>query len=308
MKISCDFCFRHCVIQDGELGWCRERKNVSGKLTSVNYAHFPAIAADPVEKKPLYHFLPGTLTLSIGAAGCNLSCDFCQNWELSQEKPRGEHIESDELISFALQNKYPSISFTYSEPLVWQDYIAETALKAKKHGIKTIMVSNGSFSSEALERLVPLIDAYNIDLKGDSEFYQSVCHGKIDPVLNTISYISGKEKHIEITTMIIEGVHSPSMIEKLGTSLRMAGISVWHLTRFFPHYKMLDRKPTSELFLSEIIKIAKNSGIPYIYPGNSSLSSPTICPRCKQIIRKGPGTTIKDGKCPHCGESIYGLW
>ena len=170
------------------------------------------------------------------------------------------------------------------------------------------MVSNGSFSSEALERLVPLIDAYNIDLKGDSEFYQSVCHGKIDPVLNAISYIAGKEKHIEITTMIIEGVHTPSMIEKLGTSLRMAGISVWHLTRFFPHYKMLDRKPTSELFLSEIIKIAKNSGIPYIYPGNSSLPSPTICPRCKQIIRKGPGTTIKDGKCPHCGESIYGLW
>ena len=304
MKARCDFCFRSCVIEEGNYGWCRVRKNENGKIISPYYGIIPAIAVDPVEKKPLYHFLPGTSTLSFGASGCNLSCDFCQNWELSQEVRKGSRINPDEAIQYALENDIPSISFTYSEPLVWQDYMLSLAAKAKDAGLRTIMVSNGSFSSDSLKRIIPYIDAYNIDVKGDGDFYKTICHGLLDPVLDAVGEIARQGKHIEITTMVIEGIHTPEMIREIEKEIYERGVQVWHLSRFFPQYKMNNRKPTSELYLARIIEVARESKIPYIYPGNSYLKAENSCPCCGKVL----GIPPRSGECPHCGERIYGVW
>ena len=263
----------------------------------------PAIAIDPVEKKPLHHFLHGTETLSLGASGCNLSCTFCQNWTLSQRLEEGRRIEPADVVSYALRYRLPSISFTYSEPLVWQDFMLDTARLAKDAGLKTIMVTNGSFSREALMRILPSIDAYNIDLKGDADFYSTICNGDIIPILDSIYEIARSSAHLEATTMIIEGVHDAAMVSKLGSMLHERGVAVWHLTRFFPAYRMSSRKPTSEDFLMRMIEAAEESGIEFIYPGNSRMRSMMRCPSCGKEI-----AAPEDGGCPHCGTSIYGVW
>lgn len=306
--MTCDFCFRHCTIEEGKTGWCRKRTLHDGKIISVGYGLIPAIAIDPVEKKPLYHFLPGSHTLSLGASGCNFSCDFCQNWTLSQNHEKGRFVDPEDAVAYALIKQIPSISFTYSEPIVWQDYMAEAAEMAHENRIRTIMVTNGSFSNEALERVIPLIDAFNVDLKGDESFYRDICHGEIGPVLDSIDAIEASGKHIEVTTMIIEGIHTEKMISQLGNALSDRGIQVWHLSRFFPHYKMNNINPTSELFLNRIINTARTSGIPFIYPGNSILAASTSCPQCGKMLRKQPGMSIRKGECPYCGYQIYGIW
>ena len=307
MKRICDFCFRHCTIDEGDYGWCRRRRNEDGKIVSVGYGRIPAMAIDPVEKKPLYHFLPGTKTLSIGASGCNLSCDFCQNWQLSQIHEEEEYTDERDVTAYAVLKGYPSISFTYSEPLVWQDFMLRAAESARRENLRTVMVTNGSFSREAIERIIPAIDAFNVDVKGDSTFYRSICHGELEPVLNAVKSIVDAGKHLEVTTMVIEGIHTAAMIKETGRILRDSGVQVWHLTRFYPAYKMNNREPTSELFLSDIIKEAKETGIPFIYPGNSVLSAPTVCPDCGRIVRQRPGGRI-NGECPYCGRTIYGIW
>ena len=273
--MRCDFCFRHCDISEGGWGWCNARTVRNGRLEDRAYGHLSSVTVDPVEKKPLYLFLPGTKTLSVAMEGCCLDCAFCQNHDIS----RSHHdslpfISPHDTVEYAVDNGIPSISFTYSEPLVWQDYVAETAKEAHKLGIKTVMVTNGEFSESALERLLPLIDAYNVDLKGGEDFYRSICHGEMKPVLDAIERISEYGSHIEVTTMLIEGIHTAEMVEKLGELLKARGIRVWHLSRFFPRYMMEDREPTSESFLLKMIETAMKSGIPYIYPGNSSLKVP----------------------------------
>ena len=306
MKTICDFCFRRCNLSEGERGWCRMRKCDGGKVVPEHYGEIPAIAIDPVEKKPLYHFLPGTMTLSFGASGCNLSCRFCQNWQLSQEHEDGG--SAGDAAAYAVLKGIPSISFTYSEPLVWQDWMIEAARTAAEDGIRTIMVTNGEASPEAIERLVPLISAFNIDLKGDDGFYRSICSGRIAPVLDMIGSVISHGKHAEITTMVIESIHTSRMISEMGKLLRNLGVSVWHLTRFFPQYKMNNIPPTSELYLAEMLKAAEESGIPFIYPGNSTLRARTSCPSCGHVLREAPGKPVGDGICPHCGTPVYGVW
>ena len=308
MKATCDFCFRECTIEEGGKGWCGMRECRNGTIISSRYSEIPAIAIDPVEKKPLYHFLPGTQTLSFGASGCNLNCLFCQNWQLSQEHENGDRIPEHLPAIYASEHAIPSISYTYSEPLVWQDWMLRSAEKAREMGIKTIMVSNGSFSDNALKRILPLIDAFNIDMKGDAVFYRDICHGQLKPVLKAIDEIQKNGKHIEVTTMLIEGTHTEKNIRLLGNELKDRNIQVWHLSRFYPQYKMINKNPTSELFLHRMIDIANESEIPYIYPGNSVLKADTRCPECGKVLRERPGEPIDGGICKYCGHRIYGLW
>ena len=300
----CDFCYRHCDISEGGYGYCQARTVRSGQLEDRNYGELAAAAIDPVEKKPLYHFLPGTRTLSVAMEGCSLSCAFCQNHEIAKGHHEGFPFTAPEALSeYAITHSIPSLSFTYTEPIVWQDYAMEAALSAKEHGLRTIMVTNGTFSNEALDRLLPLIDAYNIDLKGADGFYRDICKGSIAPVLDGIERIAGYGSHLEVTTLVIEGLHDEDMIRTLGRALRERGVHVWHLTRFFPAYRMSSRKPTSEDFLMRMIEAAEESGIEFIYPGNSRMRSMMRCPSCGKEI-----AAPEDGGCPHCGTSIYGVW
>lgn len=261
-----------------------------------------AFAIDPVEKKPLYHFHPGTKTLSIAEEGCNFFCSFCQNSGISQNHRERVVIDEETVVAIAVNEGTPSVSYTYSEPLVWQDYMLSTANLARKNGLANIMVSNGSFSDEALSRILPAIDAYNIDLKGDEDFYQKIAKGSSIPVRKAIEKIVKYGSHIEVTTLVIEGIHTPGMIRELGAFLEDAGVSVWHLTRFFPSYMMDDRRATSEEFLDLIYNEALNSGIPFIYKGNTSHGSPTKCPRCKAVIDR----LSTNGLCHSCGYKLYG--
>lgn len=316
--MKCDYCYRHCNLTEGEKGYCKVREVKNHKIISTNYGFLDAIAIDPIEKKPLYHFLPGTSTLSVAQVGCNYHCDFCQNWQLSQNEIsiNAAKTSPQELVNLAIKYKTPSISFTYSEPIVWQDYVIDTAILAKKHNLKTIMVTNGSFSKEARERLSPLIDAFNIDLKGDTPYYKNICKGDITPVLEGIKYLIEQGNHVEITTLLIEGIHTKEIIEKLAKKLIQFNVQVWHLSRFFPSFKMSNSKETSEKFLNQMIITAKNMGINYVYGGNSTIATPTICPTCKNPlinthtnsinIKNDLNKNIRNNKCIYCSTKIYG--
>ena len=307
MSQSCDFCFRRCCLSEGQKGYCGARQNIDGKIVSVNYGQLVSLALDPVEKKPLYHFLPHTKTISVSESGCNYSCLFCQNWQISQKIVKEEETSPSSLAAYCLRYGVPSVSYTYSEPLVWQDYMLCAAEEAKKTGVRNIMVTNGSFSCEALERIVPLVDAFNVDLKGDDEFYRTVCKASLQPVLDGIEYIVNHGRHIEVTTMLIEGMHDEKMVRMLGSLLRERGVRVWLLSRFFPRYRMKDRKETSEAFLSSMLTVAKESGIPYIYGGNTMIPAVTVCPHCGRVLRDDVSQMLPSA-CPECGETVYGVF
>ncbi len=300
----CDFCYRMCDIPEGGTGFCLSRFNDRGNLKDLCYAGLASMAVDPVEKKPLNHFLPGTRTLSIAMQGCNFTCDFCQNHEISQHHVMRDAVDPAVVAGYAEACGCPSISYTYSEPMVWQDYMLEVASLAHARGLLNIMVTNGSFSAASLERILPCIDAYNIDLKGDEEFYRNICHASAGPVLSSIERIVGYGSHLEVTTMVIEGIHNEEMIGALACMLERRGVNVWHLSRFYPMYRMRDRKQTGELFLKDMIAIASSHGIPFIYPGNSSLPDMCRCPSCGMSIHR-PGA---DGLCPVCGRKLYGVY
>ena len=269
MKACCDFCFRHCLIEEGGYGRCGVRTCRNGIVSDRHYGRLAAIAADPIEKKPLYHFLPGTETLSIAMTGCSFDCDFCQNHAIAKDElDYGIYTAPEKVAELAAEYRTPSVSFTYTEPLVWQDYMADVATLAKTAGLKTVMVTNGAFSEEALERIIPLIDAYNIDIKVDESFYREIVHGDIAPVLRAIKAISMHGSHIEATTMVIEGVHTLRMMESLAEKLADAGVSIWHITAFYPRRRMNDRRAASAGFIHHLIDSLEGKGIEHIYPGN----------------------------------------
>lgn len=316
MKIRCDFCWRLCSLSEGQTGICGVRQNRGGEIVTLNRGRVVALAVDNAEKKPLYHFHPGHRTLSFALFGCNFSCSFCQNYTISQReflsRRDGTVMAPGELVELALKHNTPSISFTYSEPLVWQDYMVEVALLAKEAGLLTIMVTNGSFSEAAQRRIIPLIDAFNVDLKGDEAFYKKVCNGSVHPVLATIAAIEGSGRHLEVTTMVSEQHHTPAVMELLASQLSERHVQVWHLSRYFPQYQSSE-KATSEQYLQEALTMARQAGISHVYPGNSSLDGTTFCANCKRaLITRGAMRTphisplLADGVCRHCHTRLYG--
>ncbi len=318
MKRTCDFCYHHCKLEEGQSGICSVRTVQQGVLATKAYGQLAALAVDPVEKKPLYHFLPGTKTLSLAMFGCNLRCNFCQNYTISQPEYAplqvSETVDASTLVALALQRNCPSISFTYSEPLVWQDYMLEVARLAKQKGLFTIMVTNGTFSEEALHRIVPLIDALNIDLKGDEDFYHRICKGSAQPVLDGIAYLVGRKTHVEVTTMVMEGEHDIDHILRLARQLADRGVRVWHLSRYLPRY-LATNPETSERHLQQLLSAASCSTIEYVYAGNSEQKQATFCPLCRSLLvsdrRYGPiycEKTLHEGRCSVCGHQIYGRW
>jgi len=249
LKVCCHLCPHSCVIRPDGLGACRARKNISGELYSMNYGKVTSISLDPIEKKPLYMFRPGSMILSSGTFGCNLKCSFCQNWSIAHQDAPTVEVSPDELIKKAIELKDKGnigIAYTYNEPSIWYEYVSDTAKLARDNNLANVLVTNGFISREPLLELLPFIDAMNIDVKGyTASFYADICKGALDNVKQTVE-LCAKKCHVEITTLVIPGLND-SAEEISRMSQWIASISPdipLHLSRFFPNYKMNDRPPT----------------------------------------------------------------
>ncbi|MBM3233534.1 AmmeMemoRadiSam system radical SAM enzyme [Candidatus Pacearchaeota archaeon] len=270
--VQCELCPHFCTLKNGEKGKCKVRENRTGKLFSLVYEKPCSIALDPIEKKPLYHFYPGSKTLSLATFGCNLSCQHCQNWQISQkfiEKIR--EASPQEIIEMAKNVNSKIISFTYTEPTIFYEYMLDIAKLAKKEGMKTAMVSNGYINPEPLKQLLPFIDAFNIDLKGNDKFYEKICGGRIQPVLKTIKIIHKAGKHLEITNLLIPGLNdSDSEIKKIvfWIKVNLSDDVPLHFSAFFPHYKLVNVKETPAETVIHAAEVARKLGMKNVHTGN----------------------------------------
>jgi len=311
MSVRCDFCYRECLLAEDQRGVCHIRVNRGGTIITENYGEVVALGLDPIEKKPLFHFYPGSKTLSVALFGCNLFCSFCQNYEISQHEyyhNRTSRVITPEQLVKEAKATNSSISFTYSEPIVWQDYLLDVATLAKEAGLPTILVSSGTFSAASLKRILPFIDAFSIDLKGDEAFYKKYCKASAEAVMKSIMAIAKAGKTLEVTTLLIEGEHTLGDVHALGLLLSDMGVRVWHLSRYHPAYT-LTLPATSEAFLHDALAVARRSTIPYIYGGNSRQDQDTYCPVCNAlVIARSSGSIhsfLQEGRCS-CSQPIYG--
>lgn len=268
-KVRCNLCPHRCLISDGGVGFCQARKNKNGKLYSLNYGYISSIAFDPIEKKPLYHFYPGSSILSIGTFGCSFRCLHCQNYSISQQMPQVFEMEVDKLIELAKKDRdCIGIAFTYNEPTIWFEYVMDVAKRFKEEGLKTVLVTNGFLNKEPLVDLLSVIDAMNIDLKAFNEdFYKKICKGELESVKEFIQ-IAAQKAHVEVTTLIIPTLNdSEEEMESLSKWLASIDDRIpLHLTRYFPRYKM-NLPPTPEETLRRLKDIAKRY-LAYVYLGN----------------------------------------
>ena len=324
-KVACKLCSFRCVIPEGKLGHCAVRKNIGGVLYSLNYHKVCAASADPIEKKPLFHFLPATASYSISTPGCNFQCDFCQNWQISQMALEsgcidGQDYPPDQVIEEAKISLCDSIAYTYTEPTIFMELCADCARLAKQAGLKNIFVSNGYMTPEAVDFASEWLDAINIDLKSFSDdYYKKLCKARLAPVLDTIKYIANNtDIWMELTTLIIPGDNdSDDELKSIADFIvENAGCDTpWHVSRFFPMYQMDSKHPTPAKTLERACEIGKQAGLRYIYTGNlpSANAESTACYNCGEIVISRVGYTVKDinlqdGACPNCKTKIAGRW
>ncbi|NTV24371.1 MAG: AmmeMemoRadiSam system radical SAM enzyme [Nanoarchaeota archaeon] len=316
-SVKCVLCPHKCRILEGHAGICGVRKNVSGTLFSLVYGKAAALHIDPVEKKPLFHFLPGSKILSIGTVGCNLKCSFCQNYAISQEhEVQGDIISPMHAVDMALKNGCDSIALTYNEPTIFFEYALDICIEAKKKGLKTVFVSNGYILEEPIKALKGNLDAINIDLKSFSnDFYKTVCKARLSPVLEAIRAYKEAGVWVEITTLVIPGQNDS--LEELGSIAEfIASIDrqmPWHVTGFHPDYNMQEVPQTSLSSLQAAQKIGKEKGLKFVYAGNliSKDGENTYCPACKKLLFRRSGFSVlervEEGKC-ECGYNLPGIF
>ena len=321
-RTRCLLCAHGCNLPEGASGKCGVRVNRRGKLYSLVEDVVTAVNMDPVEKKPLHHFLPGTRTFSIGSAGCNFHCRFCQNSAIAHVNSKatvsGRRLTPETIVRLARENKAPSISFTYNEPTVFFELMYETAGLAKSHGLKTVMVSNGFMSPEFLQSMSKRIDAANIDLKGFSnDFYAKYCGGRLQPVLDNLKRIKDLGWWLEVTTLLIPGVNDgEEEAGKIAEFIRdsLGPETPWHISAFHGAAEMINHPSTPSATLEKALAIGQNIGLKHVYLGNtlSSVGSDTACANCgkKLIERKGyrARKLFKGGECPQCGAALAGVW
>lgn len=319
---KCLICPNECIIKEGRSGLCRNRVNYSGKIYSIAYGNPCSINIDPVEKKPLNHFLPGSKIFSVGMAGCNLACMNCQNATISQVSPketRNYDLMPDKLIAETIASKCPSIAYTYTEPITSYEYTFVSAKLARQEGIKNVIVTAGYINEEPLRNLCKYIDAANVDLKSFSNnIYRRLCAGALDPVLNSLKIMNKLGVWLEITNLVIPGwTDNPDMIKRMCKWLAENGLSnaPLHFCRFHPDHKLTHLSSTPIGILTQAREIALSAGIKYVYIGNVSVldSENTYCPRCHTMVveRKGYSIlqkNIENGACKKCGEKIAGVW
>ena len=321
-RVQCLLCPTACLLADGERGSCRVRINLGGTLRTIVYGRLVAVHNDPIEKKPLFHFLPGTRAFSIATAGCNLGCVFCQNWQISQAFPecaRNIAATPEQVVAAAKRSGCDTISYTYTEPTIFYEFMLDCARLARREGISNIFITCGYINPEPLRELAKVMDGANIDLKGFSEaYYNKYCKAALEPVLTTIKVAREEGMWVEVTNLVIPGANDdPQLIREMCKWLvANVGPDVpLHFSRFHPDYRMLDKPPTPPATLEMAARIAKEEGIRYVYIGNLLTRSgdDTFCPGCgRQLItRRGYEIItnhIRDGLCPHCGSPIAGVW
>jgi pyruvate formate lyase activating enzyme len=321
-KVHCYLCPRHCHIGRGQGGFCFIRVNEGGKLYNLGYAHPAALQVDPIEKKPLNHFLPGTRIFSMGTAGCNMGCFFCQNWDISKSRSdqvNSNYMPAEDVVLLAIRYGCPSIAFTYNEPTIWGEYVIDICQAAKEHGLNTVMVSNGYVTYEAFHDIYDHVDAANIDLKAFTEdFYGKITLTHLQPVLETLEWLK-KETNVwlEITNLIIPTLNDAGsetrelaawVLEHLGPDVPL------HFTAFHPDFKLQDKPRTPPETLHAAREIALNTGLHYVYEGNIlSNGAHTSCPACKTLLLRRSWhdveqNRLKNGCCPKCGLVIPGRW
>ena len=317
-KLKCLLCSHYCKLKDNQSGICAVNKNIGEKIECLVYAYPKAINIDPIEKKPLYHFLPNSKSLSIGTIGCNFKCPFCQNWSLSQEKEfkKDNYFSPKDIVNLALENECSSISYTYNEPTIFYPYIKDIAIEAKKYGLKNVFVSNGFESIEVIKDMEEIIDAINVDLKTFNKSYYKKLGGNLDKILDNLKLFHKSTIHLEITTLIIPTKNDSleelsSMAEFISNELSVT--LPWHLSAFHPDYKEQNLQRTSLESLNMAFDIAKKYGLKYVYIGNMGLKNITKCKNCNSdlILREYFEVTkmlLKDGLCPYCNTKVDGVF
>jgi len=320
--VQCLLCPRLCRLQEKSRGDCRVRINLDGKLRTLVYGNPCAVHVDPIEKKPTFHMLPGSMSFSIATAGCNLHCKYCQNWSISQVPPEDTNnmnMPPEKVIEMAKESDCKSISYTYSDPVVFFEYTVDTAKLARQNDLKNVTVTAGYINEKPLKELCSCIDASHIDLKGFTEdFYQDVCSASLQPVLNTIKTMKQEGVWIELINLIV-----PTLNDDMGKIKEMC---LWikdnvgpdvplHFSRFYPMYKLKNLPLTPEETLTQARNVAMETGLNYVYVGNipSHPGENTYCPSCKKIVIGRIGyyiqeNNLSDGKCKFCGYTIPGIW
>ena len=319
--VRCFLCSHGCRITANKFGFCGVRQNLGGKLYTHVYGNPCALHVDPIEKKPLYHFFPGTYSYSLATVGCNFHCGFCQNWQISQvlaqdiaSQSAQKEVSASEIVAAAVKSGCGSISYTYTEPTIFFEYALDIAKLAKENKLSNVFVTNGYMSGEALSLIKPYLDAANVDLKFfQKASYRKICGADLQPVLDSIVLMKKMGIWVEITTLIVPG-ENDSDDELAGIAGFISGIDKdmpWHVSRFHPDYKFSDYQATPQATLEKACAIAKYAGLNYVYAGNVDWGSDTCCPGCKKSLIKRAGfsileNNIKSGKCAFCATVIPG--
>ncbi|MEW6570439.1 MAG: AmmeMemoRadiSam system radical SAM enzyme [Nitrospirota bacterium] len=321
-KVKCFLCSHHCLIKEGKRGICYVRKNMDGTLYSLVYGKVISMNIDPIEKKPLFHFLPGSSSFSIASVGCNFRCEHCQNFEISQypkehEDIIGETMRAEAIVDTALRYRSESISYTYTEPTIFFEFAYDCAKIAHEKGIKNVFVSNGYTTPEATRVIAPYLDGNNIDLKGNDDFYKKLCGARLEPVKETVRLMKELGVWVEVTTLIIPDYNdSEDDLREIAEFIKSVDPAIpWHVTQFYPTYKLTDKPRTPVKTLRRAREIGFETGLKYVYEGNvpGEGGENTFCPYCKELIIKRFGFSIienrmVDRKCPKCKKEIDGVW
>jgi pyruvate formate lyase activating enzyme len=320
-RVRCRLCAHYCLIAAGNAGLCKVRKNIDGKLYAMNYGRLIAVHSDPIEKKPLYHFLPGSNSFSIASPGCNMGCDWCQNWQISQADQVGNlmripEVQASKTVKAAQEFGAASIAYTYTEPVVFYEYARETGLLAKEAGLKNIFITNGMTTLELAADMADWLDAVNIDLKAfDEDVYRKYMHGNLAAVLEVCKALKTAGVWLEITTLLVPGVNDDqlqlqNMVQFIAEELGKD--TPWHISRYFPQYKFSNAAtPVSSIEKAE--HLGRLAGLRYIYPGNLSNTTQTLCPECNKLLIDRDAyrvvlNSIEEGRCPRCKTVIPGVW
>jgi pyruvate formate lyase activating enzyme len=324
-EVRCRLCSHRCVIADGKRGLCRVRENRGGTLHTLVYGRLIARHVDPIEKKPLFHFLPGSLSYSVATVGCNLRCRFCQNADIAQlPADRGDAIPGDDatpedVVDAAERAGCRSISYTYTEPTIFFEFALATAQLARRRGLRNIFVTNGYMTPEAIELIAPVLDAANVDLKGFTQkYYKGICGADLGHVQTALGRLKASGVFVEVTTLIVPGLNdAPEELKALAGYLSgdLGPDTPWHISRFHPTYRLTDRAPTPVETLHRAHAIGRAAGLRYVYVGNvpGDDGESTRCPGCGGMLIRRQGFRVlqvglSDGTCPACGMRIEGVW